>query len=167
MMRNLMFQEKFVYPERAVHAIREWKDKGLTTALALGCFDLLHIGCVRFIQEASTYADRLIVGVFDDASMVAVKGDGRPILQLEHRLDMVAAIDKVHAVTPMNINESLAENISNLIPDFLVVGGGELETGLFASQDRINNCRIVTIKSRPDTCSDWLIKHIREKMEAE
>lgn len=65
---------------------------GKTVAFANGCFDLLHVGHVRYLQGAAAEADRLIVAVNDDASVRGLKGENRPILKAEDRAELVAAL---------------------------------------------------------------------------
>lgn len=71
---------------------------GLTIAFANGCFDLLHVGHTRYLLAAAAQADRLVVGVNDDAAAGA-KGPGRPILRAADRAALVAAIRGVDYVT--------------------------------------------------------------------
>jgi D-glycero-beta-D-manno-heptose 1-phosphate adenylyltransferase len=78
---------------------REARDRGERIALANGCFDLLHVGHVRYLQAAAAEADRLVVAINDDASVAALKGAGRPILPADARATLVAAlacVDRVH-----------------------------------------------------------------------
>ena len=65
---------------------------GLSVAFANGCFDLLHVGHVRYLEAAAAEADRLIVAINDDESVRRLKGEGRPILAAEHRAELVAAL---------------------------------------------------------------------------
>jgi rfaE bifunctional protein nucleotidyltransferase chain/domain len=65
---------------------------GRTLAFANGCFDLLHVGHVRYLQGAAAEADRLIVAINDDASVRGLKGENRPILHAEDRAELVAAL---------------------------------------------------------------------------
>jgi rfaE bifunctional protein nucleotidyltransferase chain/domain len=65
---------------------------GLSIAFANGCFDLLHVGHVRYLEAAAEEADRLIVAVNDDESVRRLKGEGRPILADAHRAELVAAL---------------------------------------------------------------------------
>jgi len=67
-------------------------------AFANGCFDLLHVGHVRYLQASAAEADRLIVAVNDDASVRALKGEGRPILPGAERAELVAALRRVDYV---------------------------------------------------------------------
>jgi rfaE bifunctional protein nucleotidyltransferase chain/domain len=65
---------------------------GLSVAFANGCFDLLHVGHVRYLESAAAEGDRLIVAINDDDSVRRLKGEGRPILAAEHRAELVAAL---------------------------------------------------------------------------
>ena len=71
---------------------------GKTVAFANGCFDLLHVGHVRYVQGAAAQADRLIVAVNDDRSVAGLKGQGRPILPASERAELVAALRRVDYV---------------------------------------------------------------------
>ena len=71
---------------------------GRTVALANGCFDLLHVGHVRYLDAAAAQADRLIVAVNDDPSVAGLKGAGRPILPASDRAELVAALRGVDYV---------------------------------------------------------------------
>src|ERR671915_165218 len=72
---------------------------GRTIAFANGCFDLLHVGHVRYLEAAAAEADVLVVAVNDDESVRALKGEGRPILGAAHRAELVAALRAVDLVT--------------------------------------------------------------------
>ena len=81
-----------------VEAVGRERAAGRTIALANGCFDLLHVGHVRYLQGAAAEADRLIVAVNDDRSVAALKGPGRPILAAADRAEIVAALRGVEYV---------------------------------------------------------------------
>ena len=68
-----------------IGAITRDRAKGKTVAFANGCFDLLHVGHVRYLQGAAREADRLIVAVNDDTSVRALKGPERPVLPAAER----------------------------------------------------------------------------------
>ena len=72
--------------------VAEDRARGLTTAFANGCFDLLHVGHLRYLQAASREADRLIVAINDDRSVASLKGPNRPILSAADRAELVAAV---------------------------------------------------------------------------
>jgi rfaE bifunctional protein nucleotidyltransferase chain/domain len=71
---------------------------GRTIALANGCFDLLHVGHVRYLEAAAAEADRLVVAVNGDESVCALKGAGRPILPAAARAELVDGLRGVHYV---------------------------------------------------------------------
>ena len=81
-----------------VDAVARDRADGKSIAFANGCFDLLHVGHLRYLQGAAAEADRLVVAVNDDASVAALKGAGRPILTAADRAELVAALRGVDYV---------------------------------------------------------------------
>ena len=81
-----------------VEAVARDREHGRTIAFANGCFDLLHVGHVRYLQGAAAEADRLVVAVNDDRSVGLLKGRGRPILTAEDRAALVGAVRGVSYV---------------------------------------------------------------------
>jgi rfaE bifunctional protein nucleotidyltransferase chain/domain len=71
---------------------------GHSIAFANGCFDVLHVGHVRYLADAKAQADRLVVAINDDGSVSGLKGPGRPILSGADRAEMVAALESVDYV---------------------------------------------------------------------
>ena len=65
---------------------------GRTVALANGCFDLLHVGHVRYLEAAAREADLLLVAINDDESVRRLKGEGRPLMTADERAEIVAAL---------------------------------------------------------------------------
>ena len=90
--------DKIVSRERLAELVGADRKAGRTIALANGCFDLLHAGHIRYLQAAAAEADRLVVAVNADA-IAATKGRGRPILKVEDRAELVAAVRGVDYVT--------------------------------------------------------------------
>lgn len=84
--------------EEVLAQVKADRAAGLTIGFANGCFDLLHVGHVRYLQAASAEADRLVVALNDDASVAALKGPGRPILDAAKRAELVAALRGVDYV---------------------------------------------------------------------
>src|ERR1700687_1580404 len=81
-----------------VEAVARDRADGRTVAFANGCFDLLHVGHLRYLQASTAEADRLIVAVNDDRSVAGLKGEGRPILPASERAELVAALRGVDYV---------------------------------------------------------------------
>jgi len=78
--------------------VRRLRTEGRTIAMANGCFDLLHVGHVRYLEAAAAEADVLVVAINDDASVRLLKGEGRPILTAADRAELVAALRVVDHV---------------------------------------------------------------------
>jgi len=81
-----------------IESVSRERANGRTIAFANGCFDLLHVGHVRYLQGSAAEADRLIVAVNDDRSVAALKGAGRPILAAADRVELVSAVRGVDYV---------------------------------------------------------------------
>jgi len=82
---------------------------GRSIAFANGCFDILHVGHVRYLEGASREADRLIVAINDDGSVRALKGEGRPVMPAAERAELVAALRSVDYV--VTFSESNVERL--------------------------------------------------------
>ena len=98
------------------------KRNGRRVVFTNGCFDLLHPGHVRLLEEARALGDALIVGLNSDASVRSLKGAGRPIFPERERAEILAALECVDAVVIFP-EPTPREIISKLLPDVLVKGG--------------------------------------------
>jgi len=78
--------------------VRAWKEAGQQVVLANGCFDLLHVGHVRYLRGAKRLGGKLLVAVNSDESVRAVKGLGRPLMPENERAEIIAALEDVDAV---------------------------------------------------------------------
>lgn len=85
--------------EELIGLVQTERQKGLTIVLANGCFDVLHVGHVRYLEGAKSLGDLLVVGVNSDEQVAALKGKGRPIMSEEERAEIVASLGAVDAVT--------------------------------------------------------------------
>lgn len=83
---------KVLTREALVEAVAAERRQGYTVVFANGCFDLLHVGHVRYLEGAAGEGDVLVVALNDDASVRTLKGDGRPILDEASRAELVAAL---------------------------------------------------------------------------
>lgn len=102
--------------------IKVAKDKHEKIVMTNGCFDILHPGHVAYLKEAAALGNKLIVAVNDDLSVKRLKGDSRPINPLEHRMEMLAAIDGVDWVVAFS-EDTPERIITKMLPDILVKGG--------------------------------------------
>ena len=87
-----------VSQSQLIDAVARERAHGRTIVLANGCFDLLHVGHVRYLQAAAAEGDRLVVAVNDDPSASALKGPGRPVIPASDRAELVAGIRGVDYV---------------------------------------------------------------------
>ena len=83
---------EIVRRDELLRRVSEDRAAGRTIAFANGCFDLLHVGHIRYLEAAAEEADRLIVAINDDDSVRRLKGAGRPILSASDRAELVAAL---------------------------------------------------------------------------
>ena len=79
--------------------VREAREKGLKIVFANGCFDVLHVGHVRYLLGAKALGDLLVVGINTDAQVAVQKGTGRPVMPDRERAEIVASIEAVDYVT--------------------------------------------------------------------
>jgi D-glycero-beta-D-manno-heptose 1-phosphate adenylyltransferase len=89
---------KILGREQLCRRVEEWRRAGDSITLANGCFDLLHVGHVRYLQAAKALGGKLIVAVNDDASVRGLKGEGRPLMPAVERAEILAALTDVDAV---------------------------------------------------------------------
>jgi len=78
--------------------VAEWRRAGERVILTNGCFDVLHVGHVRYLRGAKALGGRVVVAINDDASVRALKGEGRPRMPAAERAEIVAALEDVDAV---------------------------------------------------------------------
>jgi rfaE bifunctional protein nucleotidyltransferase chain/domain len=93
-----MSAQKILSREALKQRVAAWRLAGDSITLANGCFDLLHVGHVRYLGAAKQLGGRLIVAINSDESVRALKGDGRPLMPAEERAEILSALADVDAV---------------------------------------------------------------------
>jgi rfaE bifunctional protein nucleotidyltransferase chain/domain len=93
-----MSTEKILTREGLKHRVAAWRHAGESITLTNGCFDLLHVGHIRYLQAAKQLGGRLIVAVNSDESVRALKGESRPLMPAEERAEILSALADVDAV---------------------------------------------------------------------
>jgi len=120
--QRLAVQETKIAPLDAVLAcVSHWRNAGLKIGFTNGCFDILHRGHVAYLAAARQACDRLIVAVNTDASVRVLKGEGRPVNDLEGRALVLAGLASVDLVTPFDAETPIAL-ITAIRPDVLLKG---------------------------------------------
>ncbi len=119
---SLHLDEKILPLDRLLARVTGWRATGARVVFTNGCFDILHIGHIRLLEQARRQGDCLIVGLNSDASVRRLKGPSRPIVADSERAGILAALSSVDAVvvfdesTPLRLIEAIR-------PDVLVKGG--------------------------------------------
>ena len=107
---------------RMVREVARWRERGLKVGFTNGCFDILHPGHIAYLAQARAWCDRLIVGLNTDRSVRGLKGEGRPVNDLEGRALVLAGLSSVDLVTPFDEDTPL-DLIRAARPDVLIKGG--------------------------------------------
>ncbi len=117
-----MHEKKILMGDEAGVARARLRESGKRLVFTNGCFDVLHVGHLRYLQSARTLGESLMVAINSDRSVRALKGDGRPINTEDERAEMLAALGAVDYVTVFD-EDSPRALIAELLPDVLVKGG--------------------------------------------
>jgi len=117
-----MGQEKILSLDRTYEVVDELKRKGKRVVFTNGCFDLLHPGHTRYLSQARSLGDVLIVAINSDRTVNALKGLGRPVFPERERAEILAALEAVSYVT---IFDDLTPQamIARMLPHVLAKGG--------------------------------------------
>jgi len=138
------------------------RQRGLSVGFANGCFDLLHVGHIRYLQAAAKEADRLIVAVNGDDSVRALKGPGRPILPAADRAELVAALRGVDYVVIFD-EPTVAPLLERLRPD-VHCKGTDYAPDTVPERDIVRGYggRIAIVGDPKDHSTRELLTHIRK-----
>jgi D-beta-D-heptose 7-phosphate kinase/D-beta-D-heptose 1-phosphate adenosyltransferase len=114
-------EAKIATPERMQNEVARWRAQGLRVGFTNGCFDILHRGHVAYLSQARSWCDKLIVGLNSDGSIRALKGEGRPVNDLESRALVLAGLGSVDLVVSFDEETPIAL-IQAARPDVLIKG---------------------------------------------
>ncbi len=103
--------------------VNQWKDSNLKIIFTNGCFDLLHLGHIEYLEEAKSLGDILVVGLNDDDSVSRLKGSNRPLNPLSVRARMLEALSSVDFIIPFE--EDTPERLIRTISPNVIVKGGD------------------------------------------
>lgn len=143
--------------------VEEWKKRGLTIVFTNGCFDILHIGHIRYLEAAKGYGDRLIVAINSDESVRAIKGDKRPLVPQGERAEIIAALSFVDCVTIFDQPTPLAL-IEYILPDVLVKGSDWPEDKIVGSKIVIaHGGRVIRIPQIEGVSTSILIDRVLKR----
>ncbi len=115
-------EAKILTWKEAAEAVKKWQSAGFAVVFTNGCFDLLHAGHARYLEEAANLGDKLVIGVNSDRSTRVLKGKNRPINQAHSRMYVLASLSCVDCVVEFD-QDTPYDLIALLRPDILVKGG--------------------------------------------
>jgi rfaE bifunctional protein nucleotidyltransferase chain/domain len=140
--------------------VRALQRQGKQIVFTNGCFDLLHVGHVRYLAAARALGDALIVAVNSDASVRNLKGITRPIVAQKERLEVLAALECVDYLVPFS-GKTPKKVIASLGPDILVKGGDwALENIIGREEVERRGGKVIRIKTVPGASTTHLIERI-------
>ncbi len=152
--------------EQAILRFGREKRNGRRVVFTNGCFDLLHPGHIRSLEQARELGDALIVGLNSDASVRQLKGKGRPVLPERERAEILAALESVDAVV---IFDELTprEVIARLLPDVLVKGGDWPDDQIVGREEvEAAGGRVVSLPVVPGYSTSDILRKIRKDARA-
>lgn len=153
------YKQKLINPEELIPMVEAIREKGLKIVTLNGSFDLMHAGHLQIIYEASLQADVLIVALNSDASIKAYKSADRPIIPLEYRLQLMAALEFVDYVTWFDEADPL--RILNDIKPDVHANGEEYGENCIEAETVINNGgKIHIVKLIPGLSTSQILKNI-------
>jgi len=138
--------------DQLLDLINQAKNNGETVVMTNGCFDILHPGHVSYLKNAKQLGDKLIVAVNTDESVRRLKGEGRPINNTHHRMDVLAGLGSVDFVVPFS-EDTPQRLIAKLLPNVLVEGGDYKVEDIAGGAEVIANGGEVKVLNFEDGCS--------------
>lgn len=139
-----MTESKILSLNKAKQQIEQWQSEGQKIVFTNGCFDIVHLGHIDYLEKSRNLGDKLVLGLNTDASVSRLKGETRPVINEYARARMMSAMEFIDAVilfdepTPKELIETLCPNIlvkgddysvENIVgADFVISHGGEVKT---------------------------------------
>ena len=159
---HLDFDKGKMSREQLLKVVDEAKLQREKIVMTNGCFDLLHAGHVNYLKEARSLGDRLVVAVNSDHSVARQKGDGRPLVTLDHRMTTLAGLADVDWV--VSFDEDTPEELIRLLkPDILVKGGDySVDQVVGGEIVRAYNGEVRVVSLVEDCSTSALVEKIRE-----
>ena len=152
--------------EQAILRFGPQKRNGRRVVFTNGCFDLLHPGHIRSLEQARALGDVLIVGLNSDISVRQLKGEGRPVIPERERAEILAALESVDAVVIFD-DLTPREVIARLLPDVLVKGGDWPGDQIVGREEvEAAGGRVVLAPVVPGYSTTDILKKIREGLPA-
>ncbi|MFB3815183.1 MAG: adenylyltransferase/cytidyltransferase family protein [Terriglobales bacterium] len=155
--------EKVLDREQLRTRVAEWRRAGERIVLANGCFDLLHVGHVRYLHAAKQLGDRLVVAVNSDDSVRGLKGEGRPLMPATERAEILAALEAVDGVVIFN-EPDVRALVREIRPD-VQAKGTDYTAESVPERDMVVECggRVAIVGDPKDHSATEYIERIERK----
>jgi len=151
---------KIITAEKLATRLDKARTSGKKVVFTNGCFDILHIGHVRYLAAAGAEGDLLVIGLNSDASVGLIKGDKRPIVHQDHRAEVLASLGCVDYVVLFDSPDPLAL-IQTLKPDVLAKGADWPENAIVGGEFvKSNGGSVVRISLVPKVSTSQIIEKI-------
>lgn len=156
-----MNKQKILTREELKRCVATWRRAGEHVTLANGCFDLLHVGHVRYLHAAKKLGGKLIVALNSDESVRRLKGDGRPLMPAEERAEIIAALADVDAVVIFS-EPDVRALIREIRPD-VQAKGTDYSAENVPERDAMLQCggRVVIVGDPKDHSATEIISNLR------
>ena len=146
----------------AMKIVLQWKGEGKTVVFTNGCFDILHLGHVDYLEKARALGDKLVLGLNTDDSVSRFKGPQRPIQDQNSRAHILASLQFIDMVVFFN-EDTPKDLISTLIPDILVKGSDYLAENIVGADVVKSNGGVVkTIEFVPGYSTTRIVDKIKK-----
>ncbi|AQG82543.1 D-glycero-beta-D-manno-heptose 1-phosphate adenylyltransferase [Spirosoma montaniterrae] len=157
-----MTESKILSRQQAAEQAEQWRNSGQRIVFTNGCFDIVHLGHIDYLEKARALGNRLILGLNTDASVSCIKGPLRPVVNEYARARLMAALEFVDAVTLFGEDTPL-ELIYTIRPDVLVKGNDYTVATIVGADFVLSNGGSVeTIELVPGYSTTKLIERIKQ-----
>lgn len=151
---------KFLSLEQISGKVLAYRTDNKTIAFTNGCFDILHAGHVNYLARASALADILILGLNSDVSVRSIKGENRPVIAQEHRIQVVCALESVDHVVLFDTPDP-GDLIRKIRPDVLVKGADWAEDKIIGADFvKETGGKVARIELEPGISTTAIIERI-------
>ena len=147
--------------------VYDLRKSGKTIVFTNGCFDILHVGHVRYLTAARSQGDILVVGLNSDGSVRSIKPENRPIVNQDQRAEVLAGFECVNYITIFNEPDPL-KIIKELKPDVLVKGADWIEEEIIGADIvKATGGKVVRVSVVPDVSTSRIIQRIVRRYQQE
>jgi rfaE bifunctional protein nucleotidyltransferase chain/domain len=158
----MLSTSKILTREELRRQVEAWRAQGEKITLANGCFDLLHVGHIRYLRAAKQLGGRLVLAINSDESVRALKGSGRPLMPAEERAEILAALSDVDAIVIFT-EPDVAAVIRAIRPD-VHAKGTDYTAQNVPERDVVSECggRVAIVGDPKDHSATEIIRRLEQ-----